>query len=68
MGDKTFFIVTVFGNFLMALLLGSVFYDLPDDTSSLNNRCILLFFALLFNALNSSLEVSNTLLIVSNPC
>ncbi|KAL2847099.1 ABC-2 type transporter-domain-containing protein [Aspergillus pseudodeflectus] len=57
MGDKTFFIVTVFGNFLMALLLGSVFYDLPDDTSSLNNRCILLFFALLFNALNSSLEI-----------
>ncbi|KAL3456007.1 ATP-binding cassette transporter [Aspergillus heterothallicus] len=57
LGDKTFFVVTIFGNFLMALILGSVFYDLSDDTSSLNNRCILLFFALLFNALNSSLEI-----------
>ncbi|KAL4903558.1 hypothetical protein BDW74DRAFT_185970 [Aspergillus multicolor] len=56
-GDKSFFIVTVSGNFLMALLLGSVFYQLSDDTGSLNNRCVLLFFALLFNALNSSLEI-----------
>ncbi|KAL2848368.1 ABC-2 type transporter-domain-containing protein [Aspergillus pseudoustus] len=57
LGDKTFFFVTIFGNFLMSLMLGSVFYDLSDDTASLNNRCILLFFALLFNALNSSLEI-----------
>lgn len=57
-GDKSFFIVTVFGNLLMSLILGSVFYDLSDDSASLNSRCILLFFALLFNALNSSLEVS----------
>ncbi|KAL4882943.1 ABC-2 type transporter-domain-containing protein [Aspergillus karnatakaensis] len=56
-GEKMFFIVTVFGNRLISLILGSVFYDLPDSTESLNSRCILLFFALLFNALNSSLEI-----------
>ncbi|KAL4737919.1 ABC-2 type transporter-domain-containing protein [Aspergillus similis] len=56
-GDKTFPIITILGCFLMSLILGSVFYDLPNDTQSLNSRCILLFFALLFNALNSSLEI-----------
>ncbi|KAL4812200.1 ABC-2 type transporter-domain-containing protein [Aspergillus spinulosporus] len=56
-GDKTFPIITILGCFVMSLILGSVFYDLPDDTQSLNRRCILLFFALLFNALNSSLEI-----------
>lgn len=53
----TFFTITVGGNFVMSLILGSVFYQLSDDSASLTNRCILLFFALLFNALNSSLEV-----------
>ncbi|KAG2016847.1 hypothetical protein GB937_006049 [Aspergillus fischeri] len=57
LGDKSFFFITVFGNFFMSLILGSVFYDLPDTTAALNNRCILLFFAVLFNALNSSLEI-----------
>ncbi|KAJ5805910.1 uncharacterized protein N7503_003512 [Penicillium pulvis] len=56
-GDMSFFIVTVGGNFVLSLILGSVFYDLPDTSESLSNRCILLFFALLFNALNSSLEI-----------
>ncbi|RHZ57995.1 uncharacterized protein CDV56_104774 [Aspergillus thermomutatus] len=57
LGDKSFFFITVFGNLFMSLILGSVFYDLPDTTAALNNRCILLFFAVLFNALNSSLEI-----------
>ncbi|KAJ5701887.1 hypothetical protein N7488_009435 [Penicillium malachiteum] len=56
-GDKTFFIITVGGNFVMSLILGSVYYHLADDSSSMANRCILLFFALLFNALSSSLEI-----------
>lgn len=54
----TFFIITVGGNLVISLLLGSVFYMLQDTSASFNDRCILLFFALLFNALNSSLEVS----------
>lgn len=57
----SFFNVTVGGNFVLSLILGSVFFNLPDTSASLNNRCILLFFALLFNALNSSLEVRDLL-------
>lgn len=57
MGDKTFFLVTVFGMFMISLVLGSVFYDLPDTADSMNRRCILLYFAILFNALMSALEV-----------
>jgi len=57
MGDKLFFFVTVFGNLVISLVLGSVFYDLPSDASSINSRCILLFFAILFNGLSSALEV-----------
>jgi hypothetical protein len=53
----TFFVITVGGNTAVSLLLGSVFYMLQDTSASFNNRCIVLFFALLFNALNSSLEV-----------
>lgn len=57
MGDKTFFLVTVAGNLVISLVLGSVFYQLSPDASSITSRCILLFFAILFNALSSSLEV-----------
>ncbi|KAH8895219.1 hypothetical protein GQ53DRAFT_714839 [Thozetella sp. PMI_491] len=57
MGDKTFFLVTVFGNLAISVILGSVFYDLPDSADGMNNRCILLFFAILFNGLNSALEI-----------
>ncbi|CAK7210420.1 Multidrug resistance protein [Sporothrix eucalyptigena] len=56
-GDATFFVVTVAGNFVVSLVLGSVFYQLPDDASSINSRCIVLFFAILFNALSSALEI-----------
>ncbi|CAK7212950.1 Multidrug resistance protein [Sporothrix bragantina] len=56
-GDATFFVVTVAGNLVISLVLGSVFYQLPDDASSINSRCIVLFFAILFNALSSALEI-----------
>lgn len=57
LGDKLFFFVTVAGNFVISLVLGSVFFDLPKDASSINSRCIVLFFAILFNGLSSTLEV-----------
>ncbi|KAH9997170.1 ABC-2 type transporter-domain-containing protein, partial [Xylariaceae sp. FL0662B] len=57
LGDKTFFIVTVLANLIMALALGSIYYDLPQTADSMNSRCILLYFAILFNALSSALEI-----------
>ncbi|KAL0942888.1 multidrug resistance protein cdr1 [Colletotrichum truncatum] len=57
LGNKLFFFVTVFGNLVISLVLGSIFFDLPSDASSMNSRCILLFFAILFNGLSSALEI-----------
>ncbi|KAE9568421.1 ZEB2-regulated ABC transporter 1 [Colletotrichum fructicola] len=56
-GDKLFFFVTVLGNMVISLVLGSIFFDLPADASSMNSRCILIFFAILFNGLSSALEI-----------
>ncbi|KAJ7741755.1 ABC-2 type transporter-domain-containing protein [Mycena maculata] len=57
-GDLTNFYVTVFGNFVMALFIGSVFYNLKDDSSSLYARGALLFYAVIFNAFASALEIT----------
>ncbi|KAK7442419.1 hypothetical protein CaCOL14_001239 [Colletotrichum acutatum] len=57
LGDWLFFVVTVGGNLIISLVLGSIFFDLPSDASSMNSRCILLFFAILFNGLSSALEI-----------
>lgn len=51
------FMNTVFGNIVLALIIGSVFYNLPNDTSSFFLRGALLFFAVLMNAFASILEV-----------
>jgi ATP-binding cassette subfamily G (WHITE) protein 2 (PDR) len=45
------------GNSIMALIIGSVFYNLPDDTSTLRSRGALIFFAVLLNAFSSALEI-----------
>jgi hypothetical protein len=55
--EKAFMLITIAGNLLMSLVLGSVFYNLPPTTSSFFGRETLLFFAILFNALSSALEV-----------
>ncbi|KAL1652217.1 Multidrug resistance protein [Diplodia intermedia] len=56
-GDPSLTITQIFGNTIMALILGSVFYNLPDDASSFYSRGALLFFAVLFNAFGSALEI-----------
>ncbi|KAJ7716581.1 ABC-2 type transporter-domain-containing protein [Mycena maculata] len=56
-GDLTNFYVTIFGNFVMALLVASVFYNLKDSTSSFFGRGALLFFAVMLNAFSSALEI-----------
>ncbi len=48
------------GNFVMALIIGSVFYNLPSNTGSFYSRTVLLFFAILLNAFSSFLEVSSS--------
>ncbi|KIN00043.1 hypothetical protein OIDMADRAFT_126522 [Oidiodendron maius Zn] len=55
--ESAFAIITILGNFVMSLILGSVFYNLPPDSSSFFGRGTLLFFAVLFNALSSALEI-----------
>jgi ATP-binding cassette subfamily G (WHITE) protein 2 (PDR) len=57
-GDMSLFWTSVLGGlFFMALIIGGVFYDLPESTSSFYSRGALLFFAILMNAMNSALEV-----------
>lgn len=56
-GDMTTFFSTIFGNVTTSLILGSVFYNLKQDTSTFYSRGALLFFAILMNAFSSALEV-----------
>lgn len=56
-GDASLTLSALFGNFFISLIIGSVFYDLPQDTSSFFGRGVLLFYAVLLNAFSSALEV-----------
>ena len=42
----------------MWVCIGSVFYNIPDNTGSFFSRGALLFFAILMNTFASGLEVS----------
>lgn len=55
--DPSLTFTQLFGNFIMALVIGSVFYNLQDVTSSFFSRGALLFFAILMNAFGSALEI-----------
>jgi hypothetical protein len=56
-GDASLTLSQLIGNFIMALIIGSVFYRLDNDTGSFYSRGALLFFAVLLNAFGSALEV-----------
>lgn len=56
-GDYGMAISGIIGNFIMALVIGSVFYNLRMGTSSFFSRGALLFFAILLNAFSSALEI-----------
>ena len=58
-GDPSLSIGVLIGNFAMALVIGSVFYNLSDTSSSFFQRGALLFFACMMNAFASALEVSS---------
>jgi len=55
--DPSLTYIQLFGNVIMSLIVGSVFYNLPEDTSSTFSRGALLFFAVLVNAFGSQLEM-----------
>lgn len=57
MADPSLTFTQLFGNFIMALVIGSVFYNLPYTTTSFFSRGSLLFFAILLNAFGSALEI-----------
>ncbi|KAG8532824.1 uncharacterized protein KY384_002702 [Bacidia gigantensis] len=56
-GDASITLTSVIGNSVMAIIIGSVFYNLPHDTGSFYYRGALLFFAVLLNAFASFLEI-----------
>lgn len=56
-GDTSLTMTALFGNFFISLIVGSVFYNLPADTSSFYSRGVLLFYAVLLAAFSSALEV-----------
>lgn len=56
-GDASLLITGMGGQCVMALIIGSVFYNLQNDTASLYSRGALLFFAILMSAFQSALEI-----------
>lgn len=57
MGDPSLSIGALIGNSAVALIIGSVFFNLQDDSNSFFQRGALIFFACLSNAFASALEV-----------
>ncbi|CAM1501312.1 Fc.00g104740.m01.CDS01 [Cosmosporella sp. VM-42] len=55
--DPSLTLSALIGNFAMALIVGSVFYNLQETTDSFFQRGSLLFLACLSNAFSSALEI-----------
>lgn len=55
--DPSITLFQLFANSIMALIIGSVFYNLQPNTNSFYQRAALLFFAILMNAFGSALEI-----------
>ncbi|KAF2267290.1 multidrug resistance protein CDR1 [Lojkania enalia] len=45
------------GNTIVAIVVGSVYYDLTDDTTGMDKRAVLVFFSLMINAYAPAFEV-----------
>ena len=55
--DPAVTVTQLFGNCINALVVSSLFYNLPANSDSLRSRSSLIFFAVLLNAFGSALEV-----------
>ncbi|KAJ5621248.1 hypothetical protein N7528_006031 [Penicillium herquei] len=49
----------VVGNAIVAVILGSLFYNLPEDTGSFESRSILIFYATMMNSCIPAFEVNS---------
>lgn len=47
----------VLGNTVIAIIVGSVYFNLGDDTDAVDRRAVLLFFSLMINAYAPAFEV-----------
>ncbi|PLB48516.1 hypothetical protein P170DRAFT_359775 [Aspergillus steynii IBT 23096] len=56
--DKAYTLAVVVTMGVVALLIGSMFYDIPDDTSGYFSKGGCVFFSVLFNILVSFVEIS----------
>ena len=56
-GEPSVTIFTIVGQFVMGLILCSVFYNLQQDTGSFYYRGAAMFYAVLYNAFSSLLEI-----------
>ncbi|KAF6821985.1 ABC multidrug transporter [Colletotrichum musicola] len=55
--DPSITVTMLVTNIFQALIISSLFYNLPGDTSSMNRRAILLFFTVIINAFGGILEI-----------
>lgn len=55
--DPSITLAMLFGNFFEALIIASVFYNLPQNTSSFFSRGAVLFMMVLLNAFGSLIEI-----------
>ncbi|WVO17570.1 hypothetical protein L204_105267 [Cryptococcus depauperatus] len=55
--DPSLTLTQLFGNFIMAVIISSLFYNLSPDSNSFYARGSLLFFAILLSAFSSALEI-----------
>lgn len=60
LADPGYTISFLIFNAVMAIILGTMYFNLKDDTSSFYYRGGVIFFSLLFNAFGSQLEVSTS--------
>ncbi|KAG0683701.1 Multidrug resistance protein, partial [Pichia californica] len=56
-GDPSIMMFSVIANIIMGLIISSLFYNLPADSATFYYRTAAMFFAVLFNAFSSLLEV-----------
>ncbi|KAH7325675.1 ABC-2 type transporter-domain-containing protein [Stachybotrys elegans] len=56
-GDPSLTIFSLISNACIALIVSSLFYNMPQTTSSFFSRSAVLFTAVLFNAFSSALEI-----------